>query len=131
MNRQVGVCITQSVRNPRISSACKLYTFYYFYIVVLSVSVCPKIWMNYNFISFCLIFSYIYNIKIKYKQTGQEHHQALDRIICLLCVYICHYIFPFFLFGHYFINLLILNGRTTTKHAWIKSMLLRWTFPPT
>jgi hypothetical protein len=40
MNRPVGVCITQNSRNPRISSAYKLYTFYYFYIVVLSVSVC-------------------------------------------------------------------------------------------
>ena len=39
MNRPVGVCITQNLRNPRISSAYKLYAFYYFYIVVLSVSV--------------------------------------------------------------------------------------------
>ena len=36
MNRPVGVCITQS-------SAYKLYAFYYFYIVVISVSVCQKI----------------------------------------------------------------------------------------
>jgi hypothetical protein len=42
MNRPVGVCITQNSRNPRISSAYKLYAFYYFYIVVLSVSVCQK-----------------------------------------------------------------------------------------
>jgi hypothetical protein len=42
MNRPVGVCITQNSRNPRISSACKLYAYYYFYIVVLSVSVCQK-----------------------------------------------------------------------------------------
>ena len=26
----------------------------------------------------------------------------VDRIICLLCDYICHYIFPFLLFGHFF-----------------------------
>jgi hypothetical protein len=39
MNRPVGVCITQNLRNPRTSSAYKLYAFYYFYIVVLSVSV--------------------------------------------------------------------------------------------
>jgi hypothetical protein len=38
MNRPVGVCIAQISRNPRITSACKLYVFYYFYIVVLSVS---------------------------------------------------------------------------------------------
>ena len=44
MNRPVGVCITQNLRNPRISSAYKLYAFYYFYIhvVVLSFSVCQK-----------------------------------------------------------------------------------------
>ena len=42
MNRPVGVCFTQNSRNPRISSAYKLYAFYYFYIVVLSVSVCQK-----------------------------------------------------------------------------------------
>ena len=42
MNRPVGVCFTQNLRNPRISSAFKLYAFYYFYIVVLSVSVCQK-----------------------------------------------------------------------------------------
>ena len=42
MNRPVDVCITQNSRNPRISSAYKLYAFYYFYIVVLSVSVCQK-----------------------------------------------------------------------------------------
>ena len=28
----------------------------------------------------------------------------LDRIICLLCVYICHYIFPFLLFGRLFFS---------------------------
>ena len=42
MHRPVGVYITQNSRNPRISSAYKLYAFYYFYIVVLSVSVCQK-----------------------------------------------------------------------------------------
>ena len=42
MNRPVGVCITQTSRNPRISNAYKLYAFYYFYIVVLSVSVSKK-----------------------------------------------------------------------------------------
>ena len=42
MNRPVGVCITQNSRNPRISSAYKLYAFYYFYIVVLSVSCVSK-----------------------------------------------------------------------------------------
>jgi hypothetical protein len=42
LNRPVGVCITQNSRNPRISSAYKLYAFYYFYIVVLSVSVSTK-----------------------------------------------------------------------------------------
>jgi len=42
MNKPVGVCITQSSRNPRISSVYKLYVFYYFYIVMLSVSVCQK-----------------------------------------------------------------------------------------
>jgi hypothetical protein len=42
MNRPVGVCITQNSRNPRIFSAYKLYAFYYFYIVVLSVSVCQQ-----------------------------------------------------------------------------------------
>jgi hypothetical protein len=31
MNRPEGVCITQNARNPRISSAYKLYAFYYFY----------------------------------------------------------------------------------------------------
>jgi hypothetical protein len=35
MNRPVGVCIIQISRNPRISSAYKLYAFYYFYIVVI------------------------------------------------------------------------------------------------
>ena len=38
MNRPVGVCITQISRNTRISGPYKLYAFYYFYIVVLSVS---------------------------------------------------------------------------------------------
>ena len=42
MNRPVGVCITQNSRNPRIFSAYKLYTFYYYYIVMLSVSVCQN-----------------------------------------------------------------------------------------
>jgi hypothetical protein len=42
MNRSVVVCITQNSKNPRISSAYKLYAFYYFYIVVLSVEVCQK-----------------------------------------------------------------------------------------
>ena len=42
MNRPVDVCITQNSRNPRISSTYKLYAFYYFYLVVLSVSVCQK-----------------------------------------------------------------------------------------
>ena len=42
MNRPVGVCIAQNSRNPRISSAYKLYAFYYFYIIVLSVFVCQK-----------------------------------------------------------------------------------------
>jgi hypothetical protein len=42
MNRPVGVCITQNSRNPRISSAYKLYAFYYFYIVVLSISACQQ-----------------------------------------------------------------------------------------
>ena len=42
MNRSVGVCITQNLRNLTISSAYKLHAFYYFYIVVLSVSVCQK-----------------------------------------------------------------------------------------
>ena len=43
MNRLVGVCITQNSGNPRISSTYKLYAFYYFYIVVLSVCVKKKI----------------------------------------------------------------------------------------
>ena len=42
MNRLVGVCITQNSRNPRISSAYKLYAFYYLYMVMFSVSVCQK-----------------------------------------------------------------------------------------
>ena len=46
MNRPVGVCIIQISRNPRISSAYKLYAFYYFYIVVLSVSVWQNVFLK-------------------------------------------------------------------------------------
>ena len=42
MNRPVGVCITQNLRNPRISSTYKLYAFYYFYSSAFCLSVSTK-----------------------------------------------------------------------------------------
>jgi hypothetical protein len=46
MNRPIGAYITQNSRNPSIFSAYKLYAFYYFYIVVLPVSVCQKFFLK-------------------------------------------------------------------------------------
>ena len=37
-------------------------------------------------------------------------HWILDRIICLLCVYICHYIFPF-----YYLDIIFLTHSQCVK----------------
>ena len=42
--------VSQNSRNPRISSTYKLYAFYYFYIVVLSVCVSKKIKLKRKYI---------------------------------------------------------------------------------
>jgi hypothetical protein len=71
MNRPVGVCITQNSRNPRISSAYKLYAFYYFYIAVISVSVCQN---------FFFFLKYPNNKKETY---NDKNRQTRDRLFGL------------------------------------------------
>ena len=41
-------------------------------------------------------------------------YHILDRIICLLCVYICHYIFPFYYLEFFFLT------HWNRKHYYIK-----------
>jgi hypothetical protein len=44
----------------------------------------------------------------------------LDRIICLLCVYICHYIFPFYYLEIFFWVFFFGHTETERKHYYIK-----------
>jgi hypothetical protein len=46
---------------------------------------------------------------------------TLDRIICLLCLYICHYIFPFYYLDIFFIFIFILFDTLRQKALLYKS----------
>jgi hypothetical protein len=54
-------------------------------------------------------------------------YHILDRIICLLCVYICHYIFPFYYLEFFFFDTLkqkALLYKSSRKHT----ICMRWKF---